>query len=438
MHPAFDWVVDLDKPRFHFSGCLSVCAKVLGLDYVAWDFALVRLAKPATGVGHVRLADDTSQLKSGLKLTMYGFGDTDPTSDRSFPSGLRSSPCEQVGTGSVELPDLQPRCRPVDPAAVSGAVRGCAELRTPGKARGQRRAMVCDVVSDGTVRQVGITSFGPVASKENDEHGIKEFATASHPDQIASPAAALRWIRSKTGLTDGTSTGADNVATALVIDNSGSMDGNDPDAVRADAAVSYVNTAVPGDRIGVVGFEDSAYDIADVAALPAGRDTLVDAIRAGVHAGGGTDIGSGVASACQMLQASGLPAKRAAILMTDGDGGYTDEASCFTSHGWRIFTIGLGPGVNSDLLTQIAEQTGGTFQPVPAPFELQCTFQQVRALAAGGEAHACQSSTIAPQQTLTKKLSVAPRLCAGHVRDDMARQRRPDESGLALGAGDRS
>ena len=409
VHPAFDWVVDLDRPRFHFSGCLSVCAKVLGLDYVAWDFALVRLAKLATGIGHVRLADDTSQLKGGLKLTMYGFGDTDPTSGRSFPSGLRASPA-----GKLELVGSNyPTCNPgADPSTPRQSAVLCAAALTSdaGQGQGDSGGPWFATLSDGTIRQVGVTSFGPVASKENDEQGIKEFATASHPDQIASPAAALRWIRSKTGLTDGTSAGADNVATALVIDNSGSMDGNDPDAVRADAAVSYVNTAVPGDRIGVVGFEDSAYDIADVAALPAGRDTLVDAIRAGVHAGGGTDIGSGVASACQMLQASGLPAKRAAILMTDGDGGYTDEASCFTSHGWRIFTIGLGSGVNADLLTQIAEQTGGTYQPVPAPFELQCTFQQVRALAAGGNAQPCQSSTIAPQQTLAKKLSVAPRL----------------------------
>jgi PKD repeat protein len=241
-------------------------------------------------------------------------------------------------------------------------------------------------------------------------HATTGYPTSAKPDRFTSVAAVVRWIRSKTGITGDVVNSADNVTTALVIDNSGSMSSNDPQLLRRDAGRAYVTTAVDGDQVGIVGFEDSAYTIAQITGLPAGRNTLLNALNSGVRAGGGTNIGAGLSHACTMLNNSAVPPRRAAILLTDGDGGYSNEASCFASRNWRIYTVGLGSNVNTTLLRNIATQTGGTYQPVPTAANLPCEFQKLRASIAGAEPKPCLSDLIRLGQTIQKLVLLPDRL----------------------------
>lgn len=391
VHPGYQQIAKVDKPSFKPLWCLNTCAKVTGLYHLDWDFALLRLASPASGSNHVELLDDKTALVGGLPLAALGWGDTDPSATTSPSSDLRITP-----NGSLELAS-----QPGFPKCSDGISVLCVSGNgTSGTGAGDSGGPWFTTTSAGKIVQVGVTSFGP---------GVGQ-TSALNPEAIQSIPAAIKWIRSRTGIAVGAAPTADNVATALVIDNSGSMSSNDPDLLRRDASVTYVNTAVPGDYVGAVGFEDTAYDIAAMGRLPDVKHEITTALNSGIYAGGSTNIGAGLTQACAMLDSATLPTRRAAILLTDGVGGYTDEDSCFTSKGWHVYTIGLGTGVDTDLLERIARETGGIYQPVPAAVDIPCKFQQVRALVAGGDPPPCQSDLIQLGQTLTKVVHVANRL----------------------------
>jgi PKD repeat protein/secreted trypsin-like serine protease len=396
VNPAYEQVVRVGEPGWGPFACFMHCAKYEKFDYVDWDFALLRLSAAAVGNDHVQLLDDKSALVAGLDLKAMGWGDTNPSEDihDPSPSNLKVTP-----DGSLKLAAAFPDCSGMvsDPSGLSVLCVG--GNGTSGTGKGDSGGPWFATLN-GRVVQVGVTSFGWPGGETAD----------NHYDWIQSVPAALKWIRSTTGLAVGASPTADNVATALVIDNSGSMSSNDPSLLRRDASVAYVNSAVPGDYVGAVGFEDSAYDIAGMGVLPATKDAITGALNSGIHAGGGTNIGAGLTQACDMLNDPALPSRRAAILLTDGVGGYSDEDVCFANKGWHVYTIGLGSGVDANLLERIAQETGGTYQPVPAAAEIPCKFQQVRALVAGGEPRPCQSDLIQFGQTLTKLVPVARRL----------------------------
>ena len=106
---------------------------------------------------------------------------------------------------------------------------------------------------DGSPTQIGVTSYGPLVGHPR----------AANPDRFASVARMIKWVHSNTGISAATSR-SDNIATSLIIDNSGSMSSNDPSRLRLDASKSYIATAIAGDSIGAVGFESYAYDIASI------------------------------------------------------------------------------------------------------------------------------------------------------------------------------
>lgn len=407
VHPAFSYVVTVDSPKFEFLPCANTCAKVQpGIAMVNYDFALLRLKTPASGVGHVQLLEDSSVLAPGLAMTAYGWGDTDPTKGNVNSTDLKVTP---EGALKVTDPKNFPACWSEADQSLgtqSSVVCAASETQETGTGRGDSGGPWFAKGTDGVLRQVGVTSFGATAT-EDDE---REFATKAQPNGVAAVPSGIKWIRSKTGLTENSGSTTDNVATALVIDNSGSMSWNDPQRMRQDAADSYINTAVPGDRIGIIGFESSSYQIAPMQKMPDGATTLKSALDARITDGGGTNIGAGLQAACTMLDDQALPARRGAILLTDGDGSYSSQASCFASKGWHVYPVGLGSSVNTSLLNTIASTTGGYYQPVPTAAELQCKFQQVRAVIAGGASAPCQSDLIQLGQTITKLVQVGQRL----------------------------
>ena len=404
VYPGFQWGIEVDDPGWQPLPCLWTCAKVEGLEYVAGDFALLRLTQ-STGGSRTRLASNSNLLTAGRLATLYGWGDTDPSQGYASADALRDNgELPKSKDNSLRLAD-PPRDNCVQNRqnlVANSILCVIAPNNDSGSGQGDSGGPLFVTDVDGKPTQIGVTSFGPGTGYPTD---------LVRADAFASVERFVNWIRSKVGgSVDNAGAGQDNVATALVIDNSGSMSSNDPNRRRLDASSSYIATALSGDLVGAVGFEDSAYEIAPMTKLPAGRHSLVAALNAKVFAGGGTNIGAGLSSACTMLNDAALPGKRAAILLTDGQGGYTNQSTCFAQHGWKVFTIGLGAGVNDTLLRQIAADTGGTYQPVPDAGDLQCRFQAVRAQIAGASPTPCTSDLIHLAETLKKFVPVAQRL----------------------------
>ena len=106
------------------------------------------------------------------------------------------------------------------------------------------------------------------------------------------------------------------------------------------------------------------------------RGLLEDALDRS-DAEGGTDIGTALRAACREL-AGAVHDLRAAILLTDGQGSYRGEAACFADKGWKVYTIGLGPDVDTRLLQNIARQTGGQYLQLDDANDLPCEFSKIR------------------------------------------------------------
>jgi PKD repeat protein len=401
--PAYAIVAKASAPGWKPYDCLFKCSRVSQNDlaFVSGDLALLRLSSRAGGLTRSRLPSSDALITANRAVQAFGFGDTDPGTGMSFSfNQLRAT---KPGTLQLDSPPLLPGCASSQPyvdQVVPGMVL-CAYSpgANAGTGHGDSGGPLYAADGDGSPTQIGVVSFGEGTG----------YPTASDPFGYASVPKMIKWIRSKTGISGDTSSGADNVATALIIDNSGSMSSNDPSLLRRDAAKAYINTALGGDQIGAVGFESVAYTIAPIQRVPGAAPNLLSALDSGVFAGGGTDIGAGLSAGCSLLDDPTLPLKRAAILLTDGDGGYVNESTCFASHGWKVFTVGLGSGVNTALLTQIASDTGGTYQPVPTAANLQCEFQKIRAEAAGAAVKPCASDLIQAGQTISKIVNVAAR-----------------------------
>lgn len=205
---------------------------------------------------------------------------------------------------------------------------------------------------------------------------------------------------------------ADPVDVVLIIDSSESMLWNDPQRKRVEAALSFLAGGIPGDQIGVVAFAGQARVLSNLAPLPAGKGRLISAIRS-IDASGGTSIGSGVSQGCEILQRSTVPAaKKAAILLTDGESTFGNEDACFASRSWPIFTVGFGDS-GETLLRRIATGTKGDFKFLQNVSDASCEFLRIRSRVAGtGAPPPCNSLVVKPKETKVVSQVIGPRQAA--------------------------
>jgi hypothetical protein len=201
-----------------------------------------------------------------------------------------------------------------------------------------------------------------------------------------------------------------NVDVVFLIDSSGSMTSNDPDNARLDAVRAYLTGSLAGDFVGIVDFDSSARLAAELQELPDAKDNLINAIET-IDSSGGTNIGIGIQEACDALidSSSIHNFSKAAVLLTDGQGGYSDTKKCFEKRRWPIYTFGLGNGVNDIELKTIASDTGGEYMQLPAN-SLSCEFQRFRAKIAGSEPPECNQFEIFQSETKNFIVTITERL----------------------------
>lgn len=146
---------------------------------------------------------------------------------------------------------------------------------------------------------------------------------------------------------------------ALIIDSSGSMEDNDPNYLRRDAAKFFIDLAEPGTQIAVVDFDAGARTYASLTPVdvPENKQALKNAVDR-VNSDGGTDLGRGLKQGYNELVASAFPdVKKAGVMLTDGIGDYSNQASLYADKGWSVYTVGLSKDVDENLLRRIAEST---------------------------------------------------------------------------------
>lgn len=148
----------------------------------------------------------------------------------------------------------------------------------------------------------------------------------------------------------------------LVVDRSASFELERAVAV----ARRIVDLLGPDDRVGLVSFATEAR--LDAQLTPVAEADVVREALAKLVAEGKTALGEGIAVATDELAVAGRPeAALIEILLTDGRTNFgrdpLEEARKASEHNVVIHAIAIGRFVNRDLLTQIAQTTGGQFFP---------------------------------------------------------------------------
>lgn len=173
----------------------------------------------------------------------------------------------------------------------------------------------------------------------------------------------------------------DPVATSLdlavVIDTSGSMSSSDPAKRRVTESQRIIQALRPDDRATVIGFNSAA-----TVRYALGSDktaATTAASQLGV-ASGGTSIGAGVSAGLSQLSGEDPARSETMLVFTDGQGSYSDSiTTAAVADGVKIYTVGLGSGVDQVLLERIANTTGAAYYPIASADDIYAVFQAILA-----------------------------------------------------------
>ena len=166
---------------------------------------------------------------------------------------------------------------------------------------------------------------------------------------------------------------------ALVLDRSGSMDGEKMDNLKE--AVGYVvDTLDDDDLVSVTIFDDQVETL--VPSQPAKNRDAIKTTLAGVIVRGGTQISDGLSTGLAEAK-KGIAKDRVnrIVLLTDGQT-WDDEEACLKladeagTLGVAITSIGIGEEWNEKLLLQLAERSRGNSHWIQNPIAILDAFRQ--------------------------------------------------------------
>ncbi|HEV8248023.1 MAG TPA: VWA domain-containing protein [Polyangiaceae bacterium] len=164
-----------------------------------------------------------------------------------------------------------------------------------------------------------------------------------------------------------------DVAMALVIDRSGSMTGLPMEMAKA-ACIATMGTLQGDDLIEVIAFDSTP--VRYVKLEPARYRSRIQNEVARIQPGGGTTIWSALDMAYQDLSVV-QARKKHVILLTDGvdsSPGMRELVQAMLAEAITVTTVGLGDGVNHELLRSLADAGGGRYHHVPDPANLPRIF----------------------------------------------------------------
>jgi hypothetical protein len=184
----------------------------------------------------------------------------------------------------------------------------------------------------------------------------------------------------------GTSERLSPVNVVFSIDGSGSMDENDPDDLRLDAAKIFMDKLDPAkDAAGIVSWSGEL-DLS--AGLTSDFNSLKEKADS-IERREGTNLNIGISSAIKMLDTGftneAMNPSKSIVFLTDGKGEYTKSgmpaspADLANLKGYKIFPIGLNVGgtdAESDLI-DVASASGGQYFSAPTAENLEAVYEEI-------------------------------------------------------------
>jgi Ca-activated chloride channel homolog len=169
---------------------------------------------------------------------------------------------------------------------------------------------------------------------------------------------------------------------AVVIDASGSMSARGKIDYAKRAAKLIASEMTPEDTFSLITFNDEATTIIS-GSSPVQDPALIHRQIDRIYEGGGTNLFDGMSrGASEVERVLDSEAVGRVVILSDGHAnvGVTDPASLsryaasIATKGVAVSTIGLGLDYNEDLLADMADLSGGTYDFVDDPSELEAVF----------------------------------------------------------------
>lgn len=164
-----------------------------------------------------------------------------------------------------------------------------------------------------------------------------------------------------------------SLALVMVIDKSGSMQGNNM-ALAREAAKMTVQMLGQNDRVGVVAFDYNPHEVVPLQSASNKTQIIYDISR--IHASGGTRIAPALEMAYRIL--SGVRAKvKHVILLSDGRDskhGIFEIVQGMHADRITVSSIALGQGSDRELLQSIADSGGGRSYYTEDPYSIPKIF----------------------------------------------------------------
>ncbi len=172
-------------------------------------------------------------------------------------------------------------------------------------------------------------------------------------------------------------------ALVIVLDHSGSMGSpvagtnKTQQECANEAAALAIQTLYADDLVCVIVFDDGADIVVPMGRV--GSSAGIQKVVRSITPAGGTDILSGLNLAAGQVNKlnSQEAAVRHVLLLTDGqsaEGNYRATIGSIVKAGGTVSTVGVGDGVNGQLLQNLAQMGGGTYYPIQNPKTLPQVF----------------------------------------------------------------
>ena len=227
-------------------------------------------------------------------------------------------------------------------------------------------------------------NFEPNSSiNSGDIVNITTIITAEGEVPISRPAASALLVLDRSGSMDPDYYAGTPLDVALVLDRSGSMAGT-PLADVKTASKSFINNLVSNSQVGVVSYDDSiSRDIGLTLLNSLSNKIPVRAKIDGLSSGGSTAMGDAMANANNMLVNGRTKAKKIMIVLTDGNTNSGADQEGLNAieyanvNNIKIYSIGLGNGLNEQILQNIAVSTGGKYYNAPSSSDLASIYNSI-------------------------------------------------------------
>ncbi len=192
----------------------------------------------------------------------------------------------------------------------------------------------------------------------------------------------------------------------LILDSSGSMVGNDPQESRKVAAGMIVDRLDGKEDVFLVDFDDGSTWLNSGNWRGWGKDALRQAIST-IDASGGTNIGGGLDEMRSAFESAGIKTgKTGVLLLTDGQGDYINQADWFQQQNIPVYTISFIGNDNSQLLSNIANQTGGQYIKANSAADIVNAFNHFLSILKGSSRFCLYDGSIAQGEIIEKTFPI--------------------------------